>query len=90
LKEQLGESGRAFDSQYETGAKFRTHIFTVSIENWRSYVLEIERFLERITQLSDQDQSDHVAQINLQFFSSFQKQLGLVLKTGPGNDRTRF
>jgi uncharacterized protein (TIGR02147 family) len=68
LRQQLELSLKAFRQQYETGAKFLSHTFTLSEENYNVYVKEIFALVERLTTISEEDKMERVAQLNVQLF----------------------
>lgn len=68
LGQQLRFSVRALETMYEKEAKFYAHTFTISSRNKERYLDEIKGLLERVTQLSDEEDGDSVMQLNIQLF----------------------
>ncbi len=68
LNEQLALSKRMLDRCYEKGAKFYAHTFTISEPHFAVCENRLRELLSDLTALSNEDQVDHVAQLNIQFF----------------------
>ena len=54
--------------QKRTVVLFFTHSFTSSPDRIPFYASEIKSFLERLTELSNQDSPERVVQLNIQLF----------------------
>lgn len=69
LKKQIELSRLAFDGQYEKDAKFSSHTFSFSKASLPHYYAQISEFLDAIDFLSEKENGDDIAQLNIQLFA---------------------
>lgn len=68
FKEHLNLAISKISTDYEKRAKFFSHSFLISTENFNKYVEEIRKFIEEIVSQSEHESHEEVVQLNMQFF----------------------
>ena len=68
LREHLMRSLDALERQFHLNGKFFSHSMSISMENYNEYLGEIRNFLATITKRANEDGTDKVVQLNIQFF----------------------
>ena len=68
IRRQLEISKRALDQSYGKNAKFACQTFTFSKKNLHLYNDQIHSMMDVIYKISDNDERDAIAQLNVQFF----------------------
>ena len=69
LREQLEESQRQFEKNYERGAKFASHTFSVGSERAAEIERKLAAYFQTLIEEMDSPENEHVLQVNLQVFT---------------------
>jgi hypothetical protein len=70
LASQIRLSARALEHQYERGAKFYSHTFSIEEKDFHFYHDRIRTLLSEVTTRSDATPCERVVQLNVQLFKA--------------------
>lgn len=68
IQMQLKKSQEAFERHYDKGAQFFAHTFTLEKAKLKYFTDKIDVFLQEITDFSNQQRNETVAQLNVQLY----------------------